>query len=317
MPHPSTPADFGEYLKAKHHITDGYVRYLLPTLEDIYENDPYRDQSLDHVDKRVGLSEFVIVERIGGGAFGNVYKGFRRRDNLPCAIKIIDLEEMKEQVSTIVTEIRTLAEGSRCPNLVNYYGSEPFDTKVWIAMEFVDGGSVADKFKNGKSTMKERDIATICRGVVAGLAFLQSMSKFHRDIKSANILLSRTGEVKLADFGAAKTLSDTVTKAKTFVGSPYWMAPEVLTDNGYDSKCDVWSLGITCIEMVNGRPPLCEIPPLKVIGKIATSAPPKLDNSDGRFSLEFVDFVRSCLQFNPQQRPTVQELAMHPFISKK
>jgi len=179
-------------------------------------------------------------------------------------------------------------------------------------MEFLDGGSVLDKVK--KAPMSEGQIAVVVREVLLGLQYLALEKKIHRDIKAANILLAKDGQVKLADFGASGQLTDTVTKCNTFVGSPYWMAPEILTESKYDGKADIWSLGITCIEMLNGKPPLAEHPPLKVISLIPGRDPPSLDKS--KYSAKFCDFVSLCLTKDPAKRPAIKELLKHPFVAE-
>ena len=149
----------------------------------------------------------------------------RKRDQLPVAIKVIDLEESKDDIQTINKEITALSHGKFCPQLINYYGSVVFGTKLWIVMEYVDGGSILDRIK--RKVLTEEEIAVVVKEVLSGLLYLSNEGKIHRDIKAANILLSRQGQVKLADFGATAQLTDTMTKCSTFVGSPYWMAPEV------------------------------------------------------------------------------------------
>jgi len=248
---------------------------------------------------------------IGSGGFGSVYKGLKRDTNTICAIKVIDLEESQDDIMTITREINAM-QGKTCPQLINYYGSCVYGTKLWIAMEYVNGGSVLDKVKE-KKCLKEKYIAIIAREVLLGLYYLATEGKIHRDIKAANILLSQEGAVKLADFGASRQLTDTMAKCNTFVGSPYWMAPEVMMQSHYDGKADIWSLGVTCLEMANGKPPHSHIPPLKVMNLIVRNPPPELD---GDYSPVFKNFVKLCLVKEPKQRSALASLLKHPFTQK-
>jgi len=164
-----------------------------------------------------------------------------------------------------------------------------------------------------RKVLKEKHIAIIVREVLCGLAYLANEGKIHRDIKAANILLSSEGLVKLGDFGASRQLTDTVNKCNTFVGSPYWMAPEVMMQAQYDGKADIWSLGITCLEMIHGRPPYSNVHPLKVMNMIVKNDPPQLD---GDFSKPLKEFIAMCLIKDPAKRAPLSILMRHPFIKK-
>jgi serine/threonine-protein kinase 24/25/MST4 len=227
-------------LKAKFNLSDAYLKLLAKDLEDLPDQpSDMRARIIADIEKDVQNSQYDILQQVGSGAFGNVYKGSRKKDGVACAIKVIDLEESKDDIQTINKEITTLVNGKTCPQLINYFGSQVFGTKLWIVMEYVDGGSVLDRIS--QKPLEERQIAIIVKEVLSGLAYLSMDGKIHRDIKAANILISKSGQVKLADFGASAQLTDTMTKCSTFVGSPYWMAPEVMTQNQYDGKADVWS----------------------------------------------------------------------------
>ncbi|THU74204.1 hypothetical protein C4D60_Mb04t30900 [Musa balbisiana] len=266
-------------------------------------------------------ARFSSLELIGRGSFGDVFRGFDKELNKEVAIKVIDLEEAQRihdssrihvlfGIANIVNEISVLSQ-CRSPYITDYYGSYLHQTKLWIVMEYMAGGSVADLLQTGPP-LDEMSISCILRDLLHAIEYLHNEGKIHRDIKAANILLTEKGDVKVADFGVSAQLTKTMSRRKTFVGTPFWMAPEVIQNSeGYNEKADIWSLGITAIEMAKGEPPLADIHPMRVLFMIPRENPPQLDE---HFSRPMKEFVSLCLRKSPAERPSAKELLRHRFI---
>jgi len=255
----------------------------------------------------ISVSDYERGSLIGRGSFGVVFKALCKKTGRTVAIKEIDLEQTHDDLTEIQKEIDML-RACESEYVVRYEGCTIVGTKLWIVMEFMGGGSVRELVQI--KPMPEGPIAIVMDQVLRALDFLHRGRKVHRDIKAANILLSNDGDVKLADFGVASSL-EARNKAFTFVGTPFWMAPEVITETGYDEKCDIWSLGITAIEAATGMPPYSDLHPQRVLMLIPQNPSPLLE---GDFSPAFKDFVKQCLIKDPALRPGARDLLNHPFI---
>ncbi|XP_061522581.1 TRAF2 and NCK-interacting protein kinase-like isoform X5 [Phycodurus eques] len=282
-------------------------------------------RSLDEIDLsalRDPAGIFELVELVGNGTYGQVYKGRHVKTGQLAAIKVMDVTGDEEE--EIKAEINMLKKYSHHRNIATYYGAfikknpPGVDDQLWLVMEFCGAGSVTDLIKNTKgNSLKEEWIAYVCREILRGLTHLHQHKVIHRDIKGQNVLLTENAEVKLVDFGVSAQLDRTVGRRNTFIGTPYWMAPEVIAcdenpDATYDFKSDLWSLGITAIEMAEGAPPLCDMHPMRALFLIPRNPAPRLKSK--KWSKKFQSFIESCLVKSHGRRPSTEQLLKHPFI---
>ncbi|XP_010745757.2 misshapen-like kinase 1 isoform X2 [Larimichthys crocea] len=282
-------------------------------------------RSLDSIDLaalRDPAGIFELVEVVGNGTYGQVYKGRHVKTGQLAAIKVMEVTEEEEE--EIKLEINMLKSYSHHRNIATYYGAfikkgpAGQDHQLWLVMEYCGAGSVTDLVKKTKGNcLKEDWIAYICREVLRGLSHLHSHHVIHRDIKGQNVLLTENAEVKLVDFGVSAQLDKTIGRRNTFIGTPYWMAPEVIAcdenpEATYDYRSDLWSLGITALEMAEGAPPLCDMHPMRALFLIPRNPPPKLKSK--KWSKRFLSFVDRCLVKNHLHRPATDALLRHAFI---
>jgi len=252
------------------------------------------------------------MEKIGEGAAGEVFIATSnvRKEQVAVKKMLINPDNLK----LLCTEINIM-KSSRHPNIVEFIDCFIVDNnKLWIVMELMDGclTDVLEQFP--KVALNERQIALICRETLKSLAYIHKNHRIHRDIKSDNILLNSKGEIKIADFGYAAQLTQDKIKRNTVVGTPYWMAPELIRGHDYGQKVDIWSLGIMLREMIEGEPPYMEFPPLRALFLITTKGIPPLE-AEGKYSHELVIFYSRCLEKEVEKRPTAEELLQDPFMS--
>ncbi|KAL6443163.1 hypothetical protein ACFW04_002836 [Cataglyphis niger] len=272
---------------------------------------------------------YALKDRIGVGICGDVYEGIdQQAGNKKVAIKIQKLKP--ETQSLIVEEYRILRDFSGHPNLPDFYGiyrrrsaKKTEHDEIWFIMEFCEGGTVSDLVRGmtiSDKRMREEHIAFILKEVIKALIHLHEHNIIHRDIRANNIVLTKEGEVKLIDFGLSRTLKNELEKRHTCIGSPSWMAPEIIkadngADSGYDNKVDVWAIGITAIELADGKAPFEDMHPTRALFQIVRNPPPTVYRP-ANWSENLNDFISECLEKNPENRPYIVEIIEHPFLSQ-
>lgn len=267
----------------------------LPDLDDVVQNN----------DPTSMLSDLVQIDE---GSTCVVYSATYKNETI--AVKMIRLTPKNERV--MLNETRLLASMSD-PHIVRFISAHRQGNILWILMEYCDRGSLTNVATFCEC--KEPHIAYFAREVLMALAYMHSQNKIHRDIKTDNVLLKSDGTVRLGDFGYAAQLGDNADRRKSVVGTPYWMAPEVIEGKSYAFEVDIWSLGVMCRELADGEPPYIDLPPMKALYLIVSEGLPPLKDAERR-SPAFRNFLDFCLQRDPKLRPTAQELLEHPFLRK-
>ncbi|KAL6040234.1 Serine/threonine-protein kinase pakA [Balamuthia mandrillaris] len=267
----------------------------------------------DLVNKEDPTKIYLNLTKIGEGAAGKVYLGTHVETGEQVAIKQMELNA--QNIKLLTSEIHIMKE-SRHENIVPYYDSFRLpDNKLWVAMGYMGGGCLTEILEQyDYCQMSEPQIAWVCQETLKGLRYIHSLHRIHRDIKSDNILLGSLGEVKIADFGYAAQLTQQKGKRQTIVGTPYWMAPELIRGQEYDTKVDIWSLGIMIMEMAEGEPPYMDFPPLRALFLITTKGIPDLKEPK-KWSEPFREFVALCLEKDPDRRPDANTLLKHRFLN--
>lgn len=277
-----------------------------------------KKKQYEHVKRDLNPEEFwEIIGELGDGAFGKVYKAQNKETNVLAAAKVIDTKS-EEELEDYMVEIDILASCDH-PNIVKLLDAFYYENNLWILIEFCAGGAVDAVMLELERPLTESQIQVVCKQTLEALNYLHDNKIIHRDLKAGNILFTLDGDIKLADFGVSAKNTRTIQRRDSFIGTPYWMAPEVVMcetskDRPYDYKADVWSLGITLIEMAEIEPPHHELNPMRVLLKIAKSEPPTLAQPS-KWSSNFKDFLKKCLEKNVDSRWTTSQLLQHPFVT--
>ncbi|XP_062958955.1 STE20-like serine/threonine-protein kinase isoform X2 [Cynocephalus volans] len=277
-----------------------------------------KKKQYEHVKRDLNPEEFwEIIGELGDGAFGKVYKAQNKETSVLAAAKVIDTKS-EEELEDYMVEIDILASCDH-PNIVKLLDAFYYENNLWILIEFCAGGAVDAVMLELERPLTESQIQVVCKQTLEALNYLHDNKIIHRDLKAGNILFTLDGDIKLADFGVSAKNTRTIQRRDSFIGTPYWMAPEVVMcetskDRPYDYKADVWSLGITLIEMAEIEPPHHELNPMRVLLKIAKSEPPTLAQPS-KWSSNFKDFLKKCLEKNVDARWTTSQLLQHPFVT--
>ncbi|XP_076982051.1 STE20-like serine/threonine-protein kinase isoform X2 [Tamandua tetradactyla] len=277
-----------------------------------------KKKQYEHVKRDLNPEEFwEIIGELGDGAFGKVYKAQNKETNVLAAAKVIDTKS-EEELEDYMVEIDILASCDH-PNIVKLLDAFYFENNLWILIEFCAGGAVDAVMLELERPLTESQIQVVCKQTLEALNYLHDNKIIHRDLKAGNILFTLDGDIKLADFGVSAKNTRTIQRRDSFIGTPYWMAPEVVMcetskDRPYDYKADVWSLGVTLIEMAEIEPPHHELNPMRVLLKIAKSEPPTLAQPS-KWSSNFKDFLKKCLEKNVDARWNTSQLLQHPFVT--
>jgi len=257
---------------------------------------------------------FKFVQRLGEGSYGVAYRATNIHNNAEVAIKVILVSGNEKEKENLKTELDLLKK-CRDDHVVMYYGFSFVNQDMWIIMEYCHGGSIRDIMEKLGQPLAEEEVAAVCLDTIKGLLCLQKLNIVHNDIKASNILLNEEGEAKIADFGVSEQINNNLNDdQRRIVGSPYWMSPESILKGHTDFRSDIWSLGITAIEMAEGIPPLTNLNPMLAMRLIPRSPSPSL--SGKQFSKNFRDFVAKCLEKDPAKRWTAEKLLTHPFLKK-
>jgi len=261
-----------------------------------------------------------LIEVIGKGNYGNVYKGRLTATNEMTAVKVVLLKEDELRETLLEMEFLKMCNHR---NITKFMGLFLKGFDLWICMELCGGGALDSVYRNLRKSLTEDQICSIMFESIEGLDYIHKLGIIHRDIKAGNLFLTEQGEIKLGDFGVSAKLQHAQGRARTFIGTPYWMAPEVIMcdpesptsyNASYNSKADIWSIGITGIEIADKNPPLSDIHPMRALTLIPTSdlglAKPK------NWSKLFVEFIAICLTKDPNKRPSAEDLLKHPFYKE-